>query len=70
VISNTINVSVTEQVGIAYSLFRSPSLTAPNWVEVSNFVRRVETNAAIVSLTDPTPPPLARAFYRVNAQGH
>lgn len=69
VISNTIKVSVSEQVGIAYSLERSPNITSPVWTEVTNFVRQVETNAAKVSLTDPTPAPLARAFYRVNATG-
>lgn len=67
--SNTLKVSVPEQLGIAYSLHRSASLTAPNWTEVTNYVRQVHTNEAVVSLTDPTPAPAARAFYRVSAQG-
>lgn len=68
-VTNTLKLSVPEQVGIAYSLFRAPSVTSTNWTEVTNYVRLIETNAAIVSLIDPTPTPPARAFYRVNAQG-
>lgn len=68
-VTNTLKLSVPEQVGIAYSLERSASLTAPTWTEVTNYVRQIETNAAIISLTDPTPAPPARAFYRVNATG-
>ncbi len=69
VISNTIKVALPEQVGIAYSLERSPNIISPVWTEVTNYVRQIETNAAKVSLTDPAPAPPARAFYRVNAQG-
>jgi hypothetical protein len=68
-VTNTLKLSVPEQVGIAFSLFRAPSVTSTNWTEVTNYVRLIETNAAIVSLIDPTPTPPTRAFYRVNAQG-
>ncbi len=67
--AGTLKLSVPEQVGIAYSLERSPNVTGPIWTEVTNYVRQIETNAAVVSLADPTPTPPARAFYRVNAQG-
>lgn len=67
--AGTLKLSVSEQVGIAYSLERSPSLTPPAWTEVTNYVRQIETNSARVSLTDSAPAPPARAFYRVNAQG-
>lgn len=67
--SNTLKVSVPEQLGIAYSLQRSPNVNVPNWSEVTNYVRQVHTNEASVSLTDPTPAPAARAIYRVNAAG-
>ena len=68
-VTNTLKLSVPEQVGIAYSLFRAPAVTSTNWTEVTNYVRQIETNAAVVSLSDPAPAPPARAFYRVNAAG-
>ncbi len=67
--AGTFKLTVAEQVGIAYSLERSPNVTSPVWTEVTNYVRQIETNASVVSLTDPTPTPPARAFYRVNASG-
>ncbi len=68
-VTNTLKLSVPEQVGIAYSLYRAPAVTSTNWTEVTNYVRQIHTNEAVVSLTDPTPAPPARAFYRVNATG-
>lgn len=65
--SGAVKVDAPEQLGIAYSLFRTTNLISPNWTLVDNFLRQVHTNEAIVSLADPTPP--APAFYRVSAQG-
>jgi len=67
--SGKLMLSVAEQVGIAYSLERSPEVISPAWTEVPNYARQVETNAALVSLTDPAPTPPARAFYRLKASG-
>lgn len=65
--AGVVSMSVPEQVGIAYSLIRATSLSAPNWQLVANFGREVHTNEAVVTLTDPSPP--GPAFYRVVAQG-
>lgn len=62
-----VKISVPEQIGINYGLLRATSLTATNWLLVSNYVREVHTNEAVVSVTDPTP--VSPAFYRVVAQG-
>jgi hypothetical protein len=62
-----VGVSVPEQLGINYSLLRATDLTAPNWAVVTNYVREVHTNEAVVTVADPMPP--APAFYRVAAQG-
>lgn len=69
VLTNTFKISVPEQLGIAYSLQRTTNLTPPAWTEVTNYVRLIQSNAALVDLTDPTPALPARGFYRVNASG-
>jgi arylsulfatase B len=66
--SGALSVSVPEQLGIAYSLVRSTSPGAPNWAVVTNFIRQVHTNDAVVTVTDPSPP--SPAYYRAMAQGH
>ncbi|MGN6554705.1 MAG: sulfatase/phosphatase domain-containing protein, partial [Verrucomicrobiota bacterium] len=65
--SGAATMSVPEQLGIAYSLFRATNLNSANWSVVTNFVREVQTNAPVVTLRDPAP--LSPAFYRVSAQG-
>lgn len=65
--SGAVKLSVPEQLGIAYSLVRATSLSALNWVEVTNFIRQVHLDEAAVTVADPAPP--APAFYRVVAQG-
>lgn len=65
--SGAFKLSVPEQLGIAYSLIRATNLSAPNWVLVTDFVREIHTNEAVVSVADPSPP--SPAFYRVLAQG-
>lgn len=60
-------VTVPEQLGIRYGLVRAPVVTSSNWSLVPNQVIDIPTNAARVTLTDPTPP--AGAFYRVIAAG-
>lgn len=63
----TLKVSVPEQLGVAYSLMRATNPSAPNWVLVTDFVRDVHTNEAVVTVIDPAP--TSPAYYRVVAQG-
>lgn len=65
--SGALKISVSEQLGINYGLLRATKVTNSNWELVTNYVRDVHTNEAVVSLSDPAPP--ATAFYRVGASG-
>jgi arylsulfatase B len=65
--SGAFTMSVSEQLGIAYSLVRATNLTAPQWLPMTNFVREIHPTEPIVLLSDPSPP--AAAFYRVSANG-
>jgi arylsulfatase A-like enzyme len=65
--AGALTLTVPEQLGIAYELARASVVEATNWTVVTNYVRTVRTNAALVTLSDPTP--AARGFYRVTAAG-
>jgi len=65
--SGALTVAVPEQLGVAYELARVPVVDSTNWMVLTNFVREVRTNAAEITLTDPTPS--SNSFYRVTASG-
>ena len=65
--AGVLKVSVPEQLGVAYSLLRATNSSVPNWALVTDFLREVHTNEAVVTVADPSPP--SPAFYRVLAQG-
>lgn len=58
-----VSVSANYRSGLVYQLWRTLSLGAPAWTQVS---ATLSTNGAVVSLTDSSPP-RASAFYRVRA---
>ena len=62
-----LTVTVPEQIGIAYRLASVPVVDSTNWIVVTNFVRDVRTNAAEITLTDPTSSPMR--YFRVTASG-
>lgn len=63
----SVELSVPEQLGVAFALERAPILGTTGWVEVSDFVREVQLAEPTVKLRDPSPPGVA--FYRVTATG-
>lgn len=63
----TVEVSVPEQLGVTFTLERSPTLDTPAWAAVPDYEREVRLDEPTVKLRDPSPPGVA--FYRVTAQG-
>jgi len=66
--TQSVALTVPEQLGIIYKLFGAITVDSTNWLEVTNFVREVKTNAPEVRLSRPSPAGSA-GFYRVGGIG-